>query len=451
VTDGRSFKERIARWRANSLALPDRRPADATAGLGESAAEESNKVPASSSIDLSQGPGASGPPAPAGPVAPDHLAALGNGQAAAEGEASPSSQSQPTVPRGLQIGASWAWRVLILAAMIIGIGWVLSYLSEVIVPVAVAILLAAMIGPVTNRLNRWGLPRAAAAGISVIGSLLLILGALTLIGTQIASQASVLGSSVTSGFNQLVNWLQNGPMHIGASWFDVSQWGKRIETFLTSSQDTIASYASAIGSQVGHFLAGIAIVLFSLFYFLYQGSEIFAFLTKFVPSGARGRVDRAAHLGWTSLSHYVRAVVLVALVDAIGVLTAALILGVPLAPALAALVFLGAFVPIIGAFISGCVAVLVALFALGWVEALIMLGCIIAVMQIEGHVLQPFLLGRAVKLHPLAVILAIGIGVIVAGIVGALVAVPMLAFGKTFVQDLNLTAAGKDLTTEQFR
>src|SRR5947209_13883404 len=135
----------MARWRANSLSLPSRRPAEATAALGASAPEESNKVPANSSIDLSEGPGASGPPVPAGPVAPDHLAALGNGQAMAEGEASPSSPSQPTVPRGLQIGASWAWRVLVLAAMIIGIGWVLSYLSEVVVPVAVAILLAAMI------------------------------------------------------------------------------------------------------------------------------------------------------------------------------------------------------------------------------------------------------------------------------------------------------------------
>ena len=117
-------------------------------------------------------------------------------------------------------------------------------------------------------------------------------------------------------------------------------------------------------------------------------------------------------------------------------LIVALILGVPVAPALAALVFIGAFIPLVGAFVSGFVAVLVALVALGWVQALIMLAGIIVVMQIEGHILQPFLLGRAVKLHPLAVLLAIAIGIIVGGIVGALMAVPLLAFTKSFIQYL---------------
>jgi predicted PurR-regulated permease PerM len=147
-------------------------------------------------------------------------------------------------------------------------------------------------------------------------------------------------------------------------------------------------------------------------------------------------VDQAALKGWRSLSSYVRATILVALFDSIGVLIVALILGVPVAPALAALVFLGAFVPIVGALVSGFVAVLVALVALGWVQALIMLGGVILVMQVEGHVLQPFLLGRAVKLHPLAVLLSIAIGIIVSGIIGALLAVPLLAFVKSFALSL---------------
>jgi predicted PurR-regulated permease PerM len=188
---------------------------------------------------------------------------------------------------------------------------------------------------------------------------------------------------------------------------------------------------------VGHFLAGFAIALFTLFYFLYDGRGIFTFLLKFFPRTARARVDEAALKGWRSLSSYMRATILVAAVDGIGVLIVALILGVPVAPALAALVFIGAFIPLVGAFVSGFVAVVVALVALGWVQALIMLAGIIVVMQIEGHVLQPFLLGRAVKLHPLAVLLAIAIGIIVGGIVGALMAVPLLAFTKSFIQYLN--------------
>jgi predicted PurR-regulated permease PerM len=213
--------------------------------------------------------------------------------------------------------------------------------------------------------------------------------------------------------------------------------GDRIQDFLTESRSTIATYAAEIGTRVGHFLAGLAIALFSLFYFLYDGRGIFTFLLSFFPRESRARVDHAASNGWRALSGYVRATILVALSDAVGVLVAALIIGVPVAPALAALVFIGAFVPLVGAFVSGFVAVLVALVALGWVQALIMLGAIILVMQVEGHILQPFILGRAVKLHPLAVVLAIASGLVVAGIVGALLVVPLLAFTKTFVEYLS--------------
>ncbi|MFP5283605.1 MAG: AI-2E family transporter, partial [Actinomycetes bacterium] len=182
---------------------------------------------------------------------------------------------------------------------------------------------------------------------------------------------------------------------------------------------------------------GLAITIFALYYFLYDGRGIFRYLLVFFPRRVRERVDQAAWKGWRSLSSYVRATILVALADAIGVLIVALVLQVPLAPALAALVFLGAFIPLVGAFVSGFVAVGVALVALGWIQALIMLAGIILVMQLEGHVLQPFLLGRAVKLHPLAVLLAIAVGVLVAGIVGALLAVPLLAFTKSFIQYLH--------------
>src|SRR4029453_5475243 len=224
-----------------------------------------------------------------------------------------------------------------------------------------------------------------------------------------------------------------GPLHISASWLDSSTWMSTITDFLKASGSTIAPYAAELGAGVGHFLAGLAIALFSLFYFIYDGRGIFTFVLRFFPRASRDRGDHAALRGWRSLSAYVWATIFVALADSIGVLIVALILGVPAAPALAALVFIGAFVPIVGALVSGSVAVLVPLFALGWVRGLIMLGGVILVMQVEGHVLQPFLLGRAVKLHPLAVVLAIAVGVIAAGIVGALLAVPVLAFPKAFV------------------
>lgn len=385
-----------------------------------------------------------GPPvqfsAPAGPQPqaqpiPDGAGAR-NGHRAAASAPPMTQQPERAVPHGLHVAAAWAWRVILVAALIYGLGRVLGYLSEVVVPVAIAILLAAMLSPIAERLRAWGLPLGAATAVTVLGGLALIAGALTLIATQIVSQATVLSSNVSTGFDELAAYLQNGPLHIKAQYFTSEVWLDRIRTFLTESQAGVAGYVAEIGAQVGHFLAGFAITLFSLFYFIYDGRGIFSFLLKFVPIQVRPRVDHAAGKGWRSLSHYVRATILVALSDAVGILIFALFLKVPVAPALAALVFIGAFVPLVGAFVSGFVAVAVAFVAVGWVQGLIMFAGIILVMQVEGHLLQPFLLGRAVKLHPLAVLLAIAIGIIVGGIVGALIAVPVLAFTKSFVQYL---------------
>jgi putative heme transporter len=351
------------------------------------------------------------------------------------------------VPRGLQVAAAWSWRIILVVIVLWGIVWLVRYLSEVFIAVAVAILLTALMLPVANALKkgRWGLPRAAATAVTVIGAVASIVAVLIVIGGQIAGQGAELSTNVVNGFNQLsfwlnngplTGWLRNGPLHLNAAWLDSSTWVAKITEFLKTSGSTIAGYAAEFGASVGHFLAGLALALFSLFYFIYDGRGIFTFLLNFIPRASRDRVDQAAVRGWRSLSSYVRATILVALADSIGVLIVALILGVPVAPALAALVFLGAFVPIVGALVSGFVAVLVALVALGWVQALIMLGGVILVMQVEGHVLQPFLLGRAVKLHPLAVLISIAIGIIAGGIVGALLAVPLLAFTKSFVVSL---------------
>jgi len=350
---------------------------------------------------------------------------------------SPTEDIDRAVPPGLRLAAAWSWRVILVAGLVYGLSRVLGYLSEVVIPVAVAVLLAAMLSPVADRLRRWGMHRGPATAVTVLGGIALILGAFTLIGTQIASQAGELSNNVVAGFNNLLTTLERSNLPLGSGFFDTSQWGTRIQRFLTDSQSTIAGYAADIGTQVGHFLAGLAITLFSLFYFLYDGRGIFTFLLTFFPKDSRARVDHAASNGWRALSGYVRATILVALSDAVGVLIFALVLQVPVAPALAALVFIGAFVPLVGAFVSGFVAVIVALVALGWVKALIMLGGIILVLQLEAHILQPFLLGRAVKLHPLAVLLVIAVGIIVGGIVGALLAVPLLAFIKSFIQYLH--------------
>lgn len=338
------------------------------------------------------------------------------------------------MPYGVRVAAGWAWRMLLIAGLIAGIGWLVGYLSEVTIPLGVAALLCALLSPVTRRLTNWGVPGVLAVAITVLGGLALLAAALSLITTQIVAGSGGLVTSATSGFTQLTGWLHNGPLRINSSYFTTSQLTAKATQFLQHSQSSITTYAGEVGSQLGHFFAGFAITIFALFYFLLDGRGIWTFLLRFFPQRKRAGVDRAALNGWEAVGHYVRATIVVALVDAAGVLLIAEILRVPLAPALAALVFLGAFIPLVGAFVSGFLAVVVALVALGWIQALIMLAGIVVVMEVEGHILQPFLLGRAVKLHPLAVLLAITIGVVVAGVVGALVSVPILAFANSFVQ-----------------
>ncbi len=182
-----------------------------------------------------------------------------------------------------------------------------------------------------------------------------------------------------------------------------------------------------VGTAVSHIVAGFFIVLFATYFFLADGARIWAWVVRLFPRAARIKADSSGRVAWLSLTKFVRATVLVAFTDALGVMLVAAILKVPFVFAIGVLVFIGAFIPMVGALLSGTVAVLVALVAHGPVVALIMLGGVVAVQQIEAHVLQPFLLGRFVAVHPLGVIVAIGCGVLVAGIPGALVAVPLVA------------------------
>ncbi|WP_114558653.1 AI-2E family transporter [Desertihabitans aurantiacus] len=338
------------------------------------------------------------------------------------------------VPFGIRVAAGWSWRLLAIAALVIGLGWAMTYFSGVTVPVAVALLLAALLQPLIGLLTRHGWPRGLAVTLGVVGGFLVVVGVLALIVQQIVQASGELYDQTLAGVQTFLTWLQEGPLPVDAG--QIQQFEDRIVDWARSSQDTFLGWAQTAGGAVGSFFAGLAIALFALFFFLYDGPRIWNAVLRFVPRAARERVDVASRTGWTSLISYVRATVLVALVDAVGVLVVALVLQVPLAPALAALVFLGAFVPIVGAVVTGFVAVAVALVAVGWVQALIMLGGVILVMQLEGNVLQPFLLGKAVSVHPLAVILAITVGITLGGIVGGLIAIPVLAFVQSFVSTL---------------
>ncbi len=279
--------------------------------------------------------------------------------------------------------------------------------------------------------------------------MILGLGTLTLllsfVGQQVAQGATDLADSTVEGLGQIRDWLRTGPLHVTESQLD--GYIEQVQEGISSStqSDGVMTRVTEVGTAVGHVVAGFFIVLFSTYFFMADGERIWSWLVRIAPRAARERVDASGKVAWVSLTQFVRATVLVALVDAIGIMIVAAVLGVPFVMAIGVLVFLGAFVPMIGATVAGSVAVLVALVDQGPVTALLMLGGVILVQQIEGHVLQPFLMGRFVSLHPLGVIVAIGCGVLVAGIVGALVAVPLAAAGNAVAQHLaGYTDVGDD-------
>ncbi|KGN42019.1 hypothetical protein N801_03100 [Knoellia aerolata DSM 18566] len=327
------------------------------------------------------------------------------------------------VPWGVRTASEWSWRVILIAAAILGGLWLFAHLSEVTVPIVVALLLAALLLPVTRFLTR-ALPRGAAAGLTVLGTLAFTIGALSFVGSQFTSQFGDIQAQVGQGIDEIRVWFRQT---FGISDTQVDQWIDRAREQLSSGDSSVGQTAAQAGLTVTHLVAGFFIALFALFFFLYEGERIWAWVVRLFPRDSRERVHSSGVIAWGQLSAFTRATILVAAVDALGIGVVAGVLGVPFASGVAVLVFFGAFVPVIGALISGAVPVLLALVALGPVQALIMLGGVIAVQQVESHVLQPFLLGRAVRVHPLGVILGIAAGVVVAGIIGALIAVPLVA------------------------
>ncbi|MGI8718629.1 MAG: AI-2E family transporter [Lapillicoccus sp.] len=344
------------------------------------------------------------------------------------------SQSSP-VPPAVRAASEWAWRLLLIATAVGLLFFALSHLSEVVIPIVVATLLAALLAPVHRRLRSM-VPSGAAAGLTVLATVIVIGGLLTLVASQFTGGFADMAQQVGGGIAQIRDWLRT-TFRISDTQF--TEYVDQLKETVTSSGD-LRSAATKAGLTATHAVAGMFISLFALFFFLYEGQVIWGWVVRLFPRSARRRVDSSGHIAWGQLTSFVRATIIVAFVDALGITLGAVVLRVPFAGAIGVLVFLGAFIPIVGALLSGSVAVLLALVANGPVSALLMLGVVVLVQQIESHVLQPFLLGRAVRVHPLAVILAIATGVILAGIVGALVAVPAAAV---------LNAVGRHLLADE--
>jgi predicted PurR-regulated permease PerM len=404
---------------------PDHGPATAPDDRSATSPDDGGGLgsPSAGAPDLGNAGSVSGPPEGGGPPP---AAGRDRSRGSLLAPEQPRAAEQD-VPNGLRIAAAWSWRLILSGAalylLLIGLGKV----TVVFVPVVVGLLLAALLQPGAAFLRRHGWPRALSALAMLFVGIAVVAGIITLVVEQFISGYDDLASQVSQGLTQVQDWV--------TSTFPVTS--NQLNNAVTSAQDAIVHNRSLLtngaldtAGRVSDTATGILITLFTLFFFLMDGREIWLWVVGLAPLNSQAYLDEAARRSWRTLISYVRATVIVAAFDAIFIGVGLTVLGTPLVVPLAALVFLGAFIPIIGSFLAGTVSVLVTLVAVGPVHALIALAIIVFVMQLEGHVMQPLLLGRAVSVHPLAVVLGIAAGLLVGGIFGALIAVPIIACGN---------------------
>ena len=338
------------------------------------------------------------------------------------------------VPYPLRVAAAVSWRLLVVAGLLTLVGYVVVNLTVVFVPLAVGLLLTALLGPGVNALARGGVPRVLATALVVVVGLALFGGMLTFVVQAFVDGLPQLRTQVGETVVGLQRYLRDPPF--GLPPVELDALIDRATAALQENRAQITSGALATAYTLADFLTGLVLAIFVVIVFMYHGEGTWRFLIKAVPQHSRDRVDVAGQRGFAALVGYVRATMLVAVIDAAGIGVGLAAVGAPLVIPLTALVFLSAFIPVVGAVLSGVLAVLVVLVANGPVAALIVLAVVLGVQQLEGNVLQPLIMGKAVALDALSVVLAVTVGTVLAGITGALLAVPLLAVLNAGIRSL---------------
>ncbi|MFF0382547.1 AI-2E family transporter [Streptomyces sp. NPDC004286] len=349
------------------------------------------------------------------------------------------------VPWGVRVAAEAGWRLLVLAGTVWVLMRVISAVQLVVFAFVVALLVTALLQPTVARLMRYGMPRGPSTALTAISGFVII-GLLGWFVTwQVMENIDTLSSQLQNGIDDLRNWLLKSPFHVTDK--QINQIAKNLREAVGANTDQITSAGLEGVQVVVEALTGILLVFFSTLFLLYDGKRIWEWFLKLVPAAARPGVAGAGPRAWATLTAYVRGTVLVALIDAIFIGLGIYFLDVPMAVPLAVFIFLFSFIPLVGAVASGALAIVVALVTQGVFTALMTLVVVLAVQQIEGHILQPFILGRAVRVHPLAVVLTVAAGGMVAGIGGAVVAVPLVAVTNTVVGYLKRYSAEQHYPT----
>ena len=340
---------------------------------------------------------------------------------AASVDESPDGDSPLGVPETLRVWAGITWRVLVILAGFAVLIFIMGQISIVLIALFLAAFFTALASPIMEFLqHKAKLHKVVAMILAIIFIGISIVVVLGIVIRSIVNEAPDLAQSVTQSMSELQKWTSGPPLNLSTDDFNnyltqVENWGKNFALDIGSS---------ALGS-VGDIVLGGSVFIFGVIFFMLARASIWAWVISWMPTRARPYVDTSGHLAWDSLSGYTRGTVIVALCDSILVFIGLLILQVPMAPALAAIVFFGAFIPVIGAPIATFFAAIVALAERGPIIAVLVVALTVVVGSFDGDVMQPLVMGKAVSLNPLAIIILIAIGSILLGIIGALVAVPI--------------------------
>ena len=359
-------------------------------------------------------------PAAANGTAPD--AAAPNGTPAAE---PPPELRAGSVPRWLQTSAAWSWRLLLLAAALYVAARVAALLYIVVVPCAAAILLTALLQPLTAPLRRRGMSPLAATWCILLLAIVLLGGAGWLVTTRVQADYPSLVTQFKHTTTQVQAWLAGPPFHLHTG--SLQQLSNDVVKYLSQHKSAVEGTVVTGSRIVVELLAGVVLCFFVSFFLIKDGTRIWQWLTSRFQPERRRRANLAGVAAWQAVVYYVRGTVAIAAIHAVVLGVTLTIIGAPLVAPLALFMFVAAFVPLLGVLVAGAVALLVVLATKGWIAAIIVLIVMVVMNQLEGHLLQPQVVGKMVRLHPLAVILVLAVGGVVAGIAGAVVAVPITA------------------------
>lgn len=349
----------------------------------------------------------------------------------------PTRPESDPVPRGVRVAAAWSWRLLLIVAAVYLVAQALAAVPIVTIPFVVALLLTAVLGPVQRRLHRGAhVPHSLAAflalllGIAVIGA----------IGTFVALQISANAPRMTEQFTQFLDdasrWLREGPLRLSDS--QVEKYIQELSDTISKNQGTLVTGAITTLSTLSHVIAGGLLLLLSTFFLLRDGEVIWRWVLGLLPTSSRRRIDQVGRVGWHTLGGYMRGVTIIATLHATTIYVVLHVLEVPLALALSVLIFVGSFIPLIGMTVTGIFCIIVSLIEHGPAAATVVAITIVVLVQLEAHLLQPLIMSRNVEVHPLGVALAVLAGTSVAGVAGALFAVPIVAFANATLRAVHL-------------